>query len=227
MSKPNIVITGSTGNLGKAVVKTFTSAGYHVIGTHEPHHEAKNDENVSYFGVNLIEEEDTKNFFTEIKEKYSQIDGLVCLAGGFAMSNIENTSKLDILDQVNLNFITAFNSVKNAYSWMKSIGGGSIVLISAKPALDGGGFEVLPYALAKGMIKNMANLLNENAKKDKIVTSIIAPSIIDTPPNRESMSDADFSDWVTPQNIAENIVHLFSDTGKINRKPVLRLYNNA
>jgi len=227
MSKPNILITGSTGNLGKAVVNAFISSRYHVIGTHEPHHEAKNDENVTYYGVDLVEENDTKNFFEEIKGKFTEIDGIVCLVGGFAMSNIENTSKQDILEQVNLNFITAFNSVKNAYSWMKSTGGGNIVLISAKPALDGGGFEVLPYALAKGMIKNMADLLNENAKKDKIITSIIAPSIIDTPPNREAMSDADFSDWVTPQNIAENIIHLFSDAGKINRNPILRLYNNV
>jgi 3-oxoacyl-[acyl-carrier protein] reductase len=38
------------------------------------------------------------------------------------------------------------------------------------------------------------------------------PSTIDTPANRESMPTADFSRWVKPSAIAEQIVWLSSDS---------------
>ena len=37
------------------------------------------------------------------------------------------------------------------------------------------------------------------------------PSIIDTPPNREAMPDADFDAWVKPAQLAEVICFLASE----------------
>jgi 3-oxoacyl-[acyl-carrier protein] reductase len=47
--------------------------------------------------------------------------------------------------------------------------------------------------------------------KGRITVNAVLPSIIDTPANRASMPKADFSKWVTPQELAEVILFLVSD----------------
>jgi NAD(P)-dependent dehydrogenase (short-subunit alcohol dehydrogenase family) len=42
----------------------------------------------------------------------------------------------------------------------------------------------------------------------------VLPSIIDTPANRASMPDADFTRWVTPDALADVIGFLLSDNAR-------------
>jgi len=43
----------------------------------------------------------------------------------------------------------------------------------------------------------------EESKNTKIRAHVFVPSIIDTPQNRKAMPDAEFSNWVSPFEIAE------------------------
>jgi NAD(P)-dependent dehydrogenase (short-subunit alcohol dehydrogenase family) len=53
--------------------------------------------------------------------------------------------------------------------------------------------------------------LSEELKGDGINVNAVLPSIIDTPPNREAMPDADFAQWVDPEKLAQVICFLASD----------------
>jgi NAD(P)-dependent dehydrogenase (short-subunit alcohol dehydrogenase family) len=226
MSQKTVIITGSNGNLGTTVTRAFLDEGYQVVGTILPGQNAPEGSAADYHAVDLTNEKETEDFFNNLKSKYDQLDGVVALAGGFGMSNISNTTQKDIKGQFDLNFITAYNTARFGYNWMKQTGGGRITLVSAKPALEGGAFEVLPYAIAKGAVAHLAEILNETANEDKIITSVIAPGIIDTPPNREAMSNMDFSDWTSPEAIAKNVLFLHSADAAVVRQPILKLYNN-
>ena len=85
----------------------------------------------------------------------------------------------------------------------------------------------LAYGLAKSLIFRLAELMNEEAKGHDVVTSVIVPSTIDTPANRASMPDADFSKWVTPEAIADVIYFYCSDAGAALREPVIKVYGNS
>ncbi|MCB1732183.1 MAG: SDR family oxidoreductase, partial [Halieaceae bacterium] len=52
--------------------------------------------------------------------------------------------------------------------------------------------------------------LSEELRHQGINVNAVLPSIIDTPPNREAMPDADFSQWVSPQQLANVICFLAS-----------------
>ena len=52
--------------------------------------------------------------------------------------------------------------------------------------------------------------LAEEYRDDHIRANAILPSVIDTPANRSSMPDADFSRWVTPEQIAPVVRFLAS-----------------
>jgi hypothetical protein len=69
--------------------------------------------------------------------------------------------------------------------------------------------------------------MNEEAKGTDVITTVIAPSIIDTPPNRLAMPDADFSKWVRPELIADVVYNYCQPGMAIVREPVLKVYNNA
>ena len=226
-SSKNILITGATGNLGQAVCNLSLEAGYNVIGTYEPGDKIEKSENMEYFEVDLTSDIHTSDLISNLKNSHKELHAAILLVGGFAMGNIFNTTTDDLRDMYELNFMTAFNCIKPTYKWMKETGGGRIVLVGAKPALEGGAYEVIPYALAKGSVIQLAGILNETGKQDNIVVSTIVPSIIDTPPNRKAMPNANFPDWVTPGNIAGNILHLISEEGSDLRNPVLKLYGNA
>ncbi|MBZ0224591.1 MAG: 3-oxoacyl-ACP reductase, partial [Comamonas sp.] len=47
-----------------------------------------------------------------------------------------------------------------------------------------------------------------------INVNAVLPSIIDTPPNRAAMPDADVSRWVAPEALAEVIGFLASDAAR-------------
>lgn len=225
MSK-NILITGATGNLGSAVAKFFVEAGHQVIGTLSPGRKAPESE-VDFYECDLQDAHATQQLFSTLKKKYKTLDAAILLVGGFGMGSIENASSEDMLKMFNLNYLTAFNCSQNAYQWMKENEGGRMIMVGAKPAVEGGGSEVLPYAVSKSAVMKLAELLSESGKAHNIQASVIIPSIIDTRVNRESMPDANFADWVTPEEIAESIGFLVSEKASPLRDAVFKLYKNA
>ena len=222
----NIFITGATGNLGKATVDYLKKQGYQLIGTTRPGKFSESD-NIDLFECDLTDETSVSNCFEQIKSKYDELYGAVLLAGGFGMGNILDSSKEDILNMYHLNFMTAYLTSRECIKWMNEKGGGQIIFTGAKPALEGGGSALLPYALSKSSVIQLADLINANDELKNIRASVIVPSVIDTPPNRESMPDANFDDWVKPIKIAQNIGYLLSETANTLRGTVLKIYANS
>jgi NAD(P)-dependent dehydrogenase (short-subunit alcohol dehydrogenase family) len=225
-----VIVTGSRGNLGEAVTRKFLSAGKKVIATVEPGKSTEsNYDNVQYYGVNLLEESAVNDWAENIVSKSGKIDSLVCLVGGFGMSNLLDTEVDDIHKMVRLNFFTAYHTVRAVLrNISKDNGPINIVLMGAKPAVEKHGSKgVFPYALSKTMVVELAEAINAEQDELNAQASVIVPSIIDTPPNREAMPDANFDDWVTPESIADKIVFLCSDAGKDLRDTVFKVYGNS
>lgn len=69
--------------------------------------------------------------------------------------------------------------------------------------------------------------LAEEHKDQNITFNTIIPSIIDTPANRESMQNQDFTKWVDPANIAETCMFLLGDEAKSFRGNVIKMYGRV
>lgn len=63
-------------------------------------------------------------------------------------------------------------------------------------------------------------------KDVNITFNTIIPSIIDTPANRESMQNQDFSKWVTPMEIAETCLILCHES-KSDSGNVIKMYGEV
>ena len=110
-----------------------------------------------------------------------------------------------------LNVDTNRNATMGAVPVMLAGGGGAIVNIGALGALSGQG-AMSAYCCSKSSIMKLTESLSEELRHKRINVNAVLPSIIDTPPNRQDMPDADFSHWVSPENLAEVICFLASDS---------------
>jgi NAD(P)-dependent dehydrogenase (short-subunit alcohol dehydrogenase family) len=226
-----IIITGVSGNLGRAVSKKFLAEGYRVIGTLLPKDPAGlfiPHEHFETATANLTEEESAGQFVSAVISRNGTIDAAVLTVGGFAMGSIAETGAADISQQLQLNFETAYNMARPVFLQMMKQKSGRIFLIGSKPGLDMRNSKgMVAYGLAKSLLFRLAELMNEEAKGTNVVTSVVVPSTIDTPQNRKSMPDADPSTWVSADTIANIIYFYCKDEAAALREPVIKVYNNS
>jgi NAD(P)-dependent dehydrogenase (short-subunit alcohol dehydrogenase family) len=223
------IVTGASGNLGRAVVTKFLAEGYRVIGTVTSKDTAHRHEgSYEQMAIDLTEEDSARQLIESVSSTYGTIDAAVLTVGGFAMGRIAETKTADILDQYKLNFETAYHVARPVFIQMMKQQSGRIFLVGSRPGLDARhGKGMVAYGLAKSLLFHLAELMNDEAKGHNVVTSVVVPGTIDTPQNRESMPDAKFENWVKPEAIADAIWFYCTDAAAILREPVLKVYGNA
>lgn len=226
---PTILLTGGTGGLGRTVTQTLLANHHQLIITHEPGHTVDSAPNLLAVEADLTDETACRNLVERTVAEHGRIDAAVLLVGGFAMGSLADTSYADIEKMIHLNFRTAYNVVRPVVAQMeRQEGGGRIVLIGARPALLAGAAQhMVAYALSKALVIQLSDIVNAFGKDKNIVSSVIVPSTIDTPANREAMPDADPDNWVNPQDLAELIQFVTFGPGRMLREPVLKAYNRA
>lgn len=223
----HIVITGVSGNLGKAAASYFSSLGFKVTGIWSPGKRPL-EKNEFDFEADLTDEAATAACINQIIAKAGHIDVLLSLAGGFEAGALEETSLDTIRRMMRINFETVWNTVRPVFSKMKSQSvPGRIVLVGARPAFDPDkGKGAVAYALSKSALNELAALINASATPNDIVCSVIVPGTIDTPQNRSWAGNMDISSWVTTEELAKGMEFLISpEAGKL-REPVLRFYGD-
>ena len=221
----SILITGASGNLGHAVVQKFVQADFKVYGTDRS---GASMEGAEIASVDLTNEAAVNAYIEQIISKDQHLNAAVLLVGGYASGNLLATDGAALQKMYKLNFETAYFVVHALLPHFEANGGGHFVLIGSRAALEpNAALYNVAYGLSKSMVVALANIINAYGKDKGIRASVVVPSIIDTPPNRANMPDADYSKWTTAEAIADNIHFLFTDAGQHLRETVLKIYNEA
>jgi len=69
--------------------------------------------------------------------------------------------------------------------------------------------------------------LGEELAKDSILVNAIAPSILDTPANRQAMPKANFELWPKVEEVASTIAFLASPENVVTRSAVVPVYGRS
>ena len=211
-----IVVTGAAGNLGGAVVDAFLAAGGTVCGL--DHRQGRLAGMFSEQGGNLHIYENTDLTDREalialgerIQAEVGRVDVLVNTVGGFTMGErVEQISAETWGRMMNINVISLLNAAAAFVPGMLSAGKGKVVSVGSGAALKGGA-KMGAYAAAKAAVLRLTESMAVELKEKNIQANCILPGTIDTPENRQSMPNADFDKWVTPEQVAQVILFLSS-----------------
>jgi len=231
----HVIITGGAGSLGEAVVQLLLNLGAScsVPCFNKDEFDTfqfSNHQNVfTKVGVDLSDEGQAQSFYKDAIEANGFLWGSIHIAGGFGMGSIEDTSKADFMKQVNLNLVTCYNSCRAAVQQLKSQGnGGRIVNIAARPALEPRqGARMTAYTTSKAGVAALTESLAAEVVEDDILVNAIAPSVIDTPQNREGMPNANFEKWPKPEQLAQQIAYLASPENQVTRGNIATVYGKS
>jgi len=229
-----VVVTGAAGNLGKAVSAAFLELGARVamLDLSQESIEAAiadlaHNDKAKAFAVNLLDRESVDNTIAGIADFYGRIDVLANIAGGFSMGPaLQDTDDKTWDFMMNLNARSVFHTCRATLPLLHGNGGGRIVNVSARAALEGKG-RMGPYCASKAAVKTLTESLAAENKFDNITVNCILPGTIDTPQNRNDMPDADFDKWVPPAALADVVVFLASDAARCVTGAAIPVYGQS
>jgi NAD(P)-dependent dehydrogenase (short-subunit alcohol dehydrogenase family) len=227
-----VVITGGTGGLGTAVVDALIAAGAicHVpyrgetAGQAFPHLGQK--QVTLHAQIDLTDEDAVERLYRQIPNLWASIH----LAGGFAPGRIAAAGKSVLAGQFDINVMTCYLCCRSAVMAMatNSAAGGRIVNVAARPALEWrSGAGMAAYAASKAAVAALTVALAEEVAKDNILVNAVAPSILDTPANRQAMPKADHAAWPKVEEVAQTILFLASPANKVTRGAVVPVYGRV
>ncbi|GAB3908820.1 SDR family NAD(P)-dependent oxidoreductase [Larkinella knui] len=225
-----ILLTGGAGGLGRSITQNLLKNGHTVLATLEPGgHTLDPQPNLFSYELDLTDEAGCQTLVQKVAAEHGGIDAAIMLVGGFAMGSVVDTDFAAIDRMIRLNFQTTYQVARPVFDQMsRQVDGGRFVLIGARPALmPSAGKNMVAYALSKSLVIHLSEILNAAGKDKNIVSTVLVPSTIDTPANREAMPDADPADWVKAEDIAELVDFVTFGAGKMLRESVLKVYNKA
>jgi len=226
-----VVVTGGTGALGTAVVGALLAAGARCQVPYRSEEEAQRFAHKDHPQVSLVALEDlaeeaaVTGFYAGLAQLWASIH----IAGGFAYAPIAQSGKALLMSQLQSNLIsTCLCSAAAIAAFRRGGGGGRIVNVAARQALEPRlGANQTAYAAAKAGVAAFTIALAEEVARDGILVNAIAPSIMDTPANRQSMPKADFNLWPKVEEVAATVVQLASPGNGVTRGAIVTTYGRT
>src|SRR5215203_5305539 len=203
------LITGGTGGLGRAVVRTFVADGWRVV---VPDVAPAVLEGAEVVQADLTDAGEVAAAVARATaDDAAPLRAVVNLVGGFAVDQFVATTPLsDFEAQFALNLRPTYLVTQAALPVLIDAGGGAIVCVSSRAAL-------YPFAGAAGYCASKAaviaftQVVAREHSGDGIRCNAVLPSMIDTPANREAMPPEEHHKLTPPEEIAGVIAFLCSD----------------
>ena len=212
-----VIVTGGFGALGQVVARTLARRGAKVavvdLAPEPPpgFAAALGDEAIILGGHDLTDPDAARRAVGSVVGRFGRLDALINVAGGFAWETLADGG-FETWDRLYaINVKTCANMCRAASPHLARTNG-RIVNIGAAAAVKAAA-GMGAYAAAKGGVHRLTEALAEELKGAVAVNAVL-PSIIDTPLNRKDMPTADFSKWVSPDDLAEVILFLASDAAR-------------
>lgn len=213
---PHVVITGAAGALGRAVAQHFLAQGaraalidHHTGRLAEVFPGLDNSQHLLLAG-DVTSAASMAGLSEQILKAFGRVDALVHIAGGFEMGEAAHALTRESWDRMmNLNAWSFVAVTQALLPSMIERRAGRIVAVTAKVAARG-----LPamasYIASKSALQRLVEAMAAEAAPHGVAINSVAPSVLDTPANRQAMPDANPAEWVSTAVAAQTIGFLAS-----------------
>jgi NAD(P)-dependent dehydrogenase (short-subunit alcohol dehydrogenase family) len=221
LERRSVVVTGGTGNLGRAVVFAFLAVNAHVcVAVRDPQKgaalraalagqdAAENDPRLLLIPADPADPAAMAGLVDRVMRAWGRLDILANLAGRFAAAAPNDVDAARELWDANVR--TTLVATEACLGPMRARGHGRIVSVAANAALRGGK-NAAGFAMSKSAIVRWTESLAAQVKAEGITVNSVLPGTIDHPTNRAATPKADPASWATPAEVAATILFLSSD----------------
>ncbi len=223
------VVTGGTGALGRAVVADLLRAGARVVvpylqeaGWNSLRAQAgKHAGRLTGGKVDLTNARQVELFIQDTVQQASRLDFLVCLAGGFAAGKSFESDISTWEHMLDLNLRSVLLLLRPAIPIMIQQNFGRIITVSSGAILQGGGAGVAAYAVTKGAVRQLTEILARELEGHDVRAHCVMPGTMDTAANRKAMPKADATKWVKTEDVAQVIHFLLGDQARAVRSALV------
>lgn len=175
-----VVITGASRGIGKAVVHTLTAEGSDVIGIARSFDQSMIElPHFSPCKMDLSELNTLPESLKQLAKQHPHVDTLVCNAGQGLFGNLEELSYEQIQHLMNINFLSHVFLIKAFLPMMKREKKGNIILIGSEAALAGRKQGSI-YCASKFALRGFAQALREECSSKGIRVTLINPGMVQT-----------------------------------------------
>lgn len=222
-----VLVTGASGGLGKTVTESFLEAGATVVGTSRKIQQSDFDSSrFTALSAEISSREGALGLVDQVVKRLGKLDVLAHTVGGFAGGqSIADTGDDTFQRMLDLNLNCVFHILRAAIPALRRTKNGRIVAIGSRAALEPGA-GVGAYSASKAAMVSLIRTVALENKDVGLTANVILPGTMDTPANRKSLPDADFSKWVRPSTVAGLVVWLSSDAGKDINGAVIPVYGS-
>jgi NAD(P)-dependent dehydrogenase (short-subunit alcohol dehydrogenase family) len=214
-----VMITGASGNLGRALVDAFAATGARLVlldlqRERLDREYRAGDAQRLHVGCDLLDAAAVEAAASAAVATFGRIDVLCNIAGGFRMGPpVHETSDADFTFLQDLNARTLLHTARAVVPRMLAAGGGRIVNVGAFAAQKGVA-NMGAYVAAKSAVIRLTEAMAAELRERNVNVNCVLPTIIDTPENRKAMPGADPSRWVAPSDLAAVILFLASPAAR-------------
>lgn len=229
-----VVLTGvgRSGQVGEVVARAFAARGAKValLDLDAEAVRARAAElaadglSASAYPCDLSSADDARRAAAEVARGVSRdIDALVNVAGGFAMSGPLAESDPTVLQKMlAINLFTAYNTTR-AFLPMLRVRSGSVVYFASAAVLAGGGSlaGMSAYGAAKAGVVALMRSVADEERDSGVRANAIAPTMIRTADNLRDMGEKDR--YVEREQVAATVMFLCSEAARPVSGQVVRL----
>lgn len=246
----NILVTGATGGMGKAICESLMRKGYKVYGI--DYRKSDDTDGVEFFECDVTDTESIEKVYEIIKADTDRIDGIVHTAGIYDMDSLIEMDEKRFIRIFNINVFGVFR-INKIFAPMLKKGSRIIVTSSELAPLDPLPFNGI-YGITKSTLEKYAFSLRMETNLLGVPVSIIRPGAVKTgllgastqaierfvnntklykcnASKFKKIVDSVESRNITPDKIAEKVLSALEEKNpkyvyNINRNPLLRLLDS-
>src|SRR5271166_4836462 len=222
-----VLVTGANGGLGTYVTHAFLDAGATVIGTSRKIQQSDfGSPSFTALPTEISTREGARVLIDQVVARFGRLDVLVHTVGGFAGGqSIAETDDATFQRMLDLNLNSVFHILRATIPPLRQTGNGRIIAIGSRAALEPGA-GVGAYSASKAALVSLIRTVALENKDAGLTANVILPGTMDTPSNRKSIPNADFSKWVRPSTVASLITWLAGEAGKDVNGAVIPVYGS-
>jgi len=209
INKKTVVVYGGCGSLGKILISEFKKQEWKVLSIDLRENKEADANFLISSELSFIEQSglakiEVKKFMADMGVE--KVNAIVCVAGGWKGGSLKSKALMKNCDLMwNVSVQTSLISSQLAALYMET--GGTLILPGAHAAFTPTP-RMIGYGIAKAAIHHLVKSCaapKSGMPKDSATIGMM-PIILDTPYNREMMTNADYSTWTPLPELSKKII---------------------